>query len=42
MVDLGDDFEVHGMIDIDADGEPAHYVATREDSARMLTPTSAY
>ena len=34
----GDDFEVHGMIDADGDGQPAHYMATRDTNTRLLTP----
>jgi len=37
-----DGFEVHGMIDIDGDGVPAHYMATESEKTRMLTPNSVY
>ena len=34
----GQDFVVHGMIDIDQDGEPAHAIATRERPAALVDP----
>jgi len=37
-----DGFEVHGMIDADGDGEPAHYVATRDENTRMVTSNDVY
>ncbi|HJN72852.1 MAG TPA: hypothetical protein QGF58_02860 [Myxococcota bacterium] len=35
-------FVVHGMIDLDRDGVPAHYTATKSMNATMLTPTDVY
>jgi hypothetical protein len=34
---VGDDFAVHGVVDLDADGIPAEFVATREMTARTWT-----
>lgn len=33
----GKDFTVHGWIDADGDGKPAHYTATRADNASAQT-----
>jgi hypothetical protein len=38
----GQDFEVHGLCDLDEDGEPAHYTATRELGVTMQTPTYVF
>jgi hypothetical protein len=38
----GDDFTVHGLCDIDQDGEPAHYVATRHQPARAISQVDVY
>ncbi len=34
------DFIVHGWIDADGDGVPAHYTATKESVAKRVTPKS--
>lgn len=38
----GEDFVVHGMIDDDGDGIPAHYTATKTINALLLTPSGVY
>ncbi len=38
----GTDFEVHGLCDVDGDGEPAHYIATRHEPATMQTGTNVF
>jgi hypothetical protein len=38
----GMDFTVHGMADIDEDGIPCHYTATRSTNAVALTPPDVY
>ncbi len=42
VLEDGSDFEVHGVCDVDSDGQQAHYVATREESGRMVSPLHAY
>lgn len=39
---IGDDFEVHGIADIDGDGACSHYVATRDAPAMMVSLPSDY
>ena len=36
------DFTVHGMADIDGDGEPCHYTATKSINPVMLTPNDVF
>lgn len=38
----GADFTVHGMIDADGDGNPAHYTATRDQGATQVTGPDVY
>ena len=38
----GRDFIVHGWIDVDGDGFPAHYTATKSVNAMMVTPNDVY
>lgn len=38
----GDEFEVHGIADIDGDGAVSHYVATRDEPAMMVSFTNEY
>lgn len=38
----GKDFVVHGYIDADHDGKPAHYTATRADNATPVTSADIY
>ena len=38
----GRDFVVHGWIDADGDGEPAHYTARRSTNAALVTPNDVY
>jgi len=38
----GSDFTVHGMCDVDGDGEPAHYTATRNTRATLETMNGVY
>ena len=38
----GDDFKVTGLLDVDADGEYAIFVATRDREAEMVSPSHAY
>ena len=38
----GRDFIVHGWIDGDGDGSPAHYTATKSVNAMMVTPNDVY
>jgi hypothetical protein len=38
----GTDFTVHGLCDVDGDGEPAHYIATRTTSATLQTGSWVY
>jgi type II secretory pathway pseudopilin PulG len=42
VVLVGDGFEVHGIIDADGDGVPAHYVATEESGAVLVTDQHTY
>ncbi|MFN7142568.1 MAG: hypothetical protein ACK4YP_02245 [Myxococcota bacterium] len=41
-VAVEDGFEVHGMIDLDGDGVPAHWTATRHRPAWPLTDDGVY
>lgn len=36
------DFEVHALCDVDGDGEPAEYVATRSTNATLVTAPDVY
>jgi hypothetical protein len=38
----GDDFVVHGMADLDGDGVPSHYTATKSTYAVMISPPNVY
>lgn len=38
----GSDFTVHGMCDLDGDGEPAHYTATRAIGATLISDPLEY
>ena len=38
----GTDFLAHGIIDVDGDGEPAHYVANRAERSQLITPNTVY
>ncbi len=38
----GDDFVVHGMVDGDGDDTPAHYTATKDISATMVTDPGVF
>lgn len=38
----GSDFVVHGLCDVDQDGRPAHYTATKSISATLITPGDTY
>lgn len=38
----GTDFTVHGLCDIDGDGDPAHYTATKTTHATMETGSRVY
>jgi len=38
----GYDFIVHGWIDADGDGFPAHYTATKSVNPVMVTPNNVY
>ncbi len=42
VTDGGRDFEVHGICDVDGDGQYAEYVATRETNATMVSPYDVY
>jgi len=42
VTDEGANFEVHGLIDADGDGVPAHYVANRAERAWMLSANNIY
>ncbi len=35
-------FTVHGVCDVDGDGDPAHYTATESSNATLLTSMTAY
>ena len=37
-----DDFIIHGMCDLDADGTAAHYTATRSSNAVMVSDADVY
>lgn len=42
-VDVNEDgFEVHGLADLDADGTPIEIVATKDQTARAVTPAGVY
>jgi len=38
----GNNFVVHGIIDVDGDGKPAHYTATKTINAVMVTTNDTY
>jgi len=38
----GSDFTVHGLCDVDGDGDPAHYTATRNTRATLETMNHVY
>ena len=38
----GSDFTVHGVCDVDGDGDPAHYTATRTENATLLSYSNVY
>ena len=38
----GEDFVVHGLCDVDEDGDPAHYTATKSINATLITPMDTY
>ena len=42
VLDDGMDYRVHGMIDSDNDGIPAHYTATKSTNATLVTPQDVF